>query len=483
MKKYRVYGVIAAAAAILCSCSADKGGSTGSTNSVKETTTTTAAAQSAAETEAPAETTAVSSEEVPDDSSQEEKPAETTPDEDITAIDTESSDTIWALKDMDAEKYLPECSVKEAEGDEGQTLKLASAKICEPKDDVIKSLKENKWLKDLGVETDIIREIGQASKNNASSSGWSYSYEEGLCFSADPEKPVELSINDKFSLRYGYDTRNNDGERYIQINIKNMDMTDKEVQENVFAVVKEICGDELGEFVLFTKDPDPERYAKNPNNIHIDKSQNGVGLIVTRSLNETSMHILIDVTPDNSKQNSGGYTGGHEPDFTKIKGMPNAVFGGNIGVDEFNSENFADEYRKVCGFKDDDAFNASYDITAYIGENGFEFDTAEVKFDKTIDCSIWLNYSAGFKDEDLDTAGIKTGITQCVDHSRSKEDNLAMINKSMSAFFGTDVDVKMSDLNDKGRGEVKIPLGMKGNDGDTKVTVDCDGMLYWKIGK
>jgi len=245
--------------------------------------------------------------------------------------------------------------------------------------------------------------------------------------------------------------------------------------------VKQIYGDEFGETILFAKDPNPENFAKEPNNCFVHENIDSVSINVTRNLKADGMTIRVSYTPEGVKQNGGGYTQGHKPDFSSFKGFPDKVFGGNTGNQTPNATASLDNLRTLSSFKDDEAYMIEYKFKAYRTEDGKEFDLVEFKYEKTIDCSIWFEYECGFDGDMLKRFDLRKGIMQSVDHGRDADTNLAIVNKSISALFGQDIQFQKSDFNDKGTARIDIEkqLGEK----NVYIVLLCktDGQAWWSV--
>ena len=452
----------------LAACGKKDSDDTKKTKASKETTTE--VTEEPTETEK--ETKATTSESETSETESETTPVETS---------AEAGATIWEMKDIDVVGTFPEYKVEEITGDQNNTVKIATAKICNPKDETIAALKNNAWLSGLGTKADIKGEWGHSSMNSVQPCSWYYTYDDGLAiFPADIEA-AKMYGADLFTVTYHYATRETIGEQAVNVEFNKMDLTDKATQEHVIEIVKQIYGEEFGETILFAKDPNPDNYTKRPNDLSIHQTVNGININVARNLDEDSLHIRVSYNAEGSKKNGGGITQGHTPDFSVFKGLPDNVFGGNTGNQTPNDTAFLDNLRSVSNFKTEDAYMIEYKFLAYKTEDGKEHDNVEFKYEKTIDCSLWFQYDCAFDGDTLKKFSLQKGIMQSVDHGRDADTNLAIINKSLSTLFGQDITVQKSDLDDKGSAKITIDKQLGEQKRTISINVKNDGQAWWSI--
>ena len=422
-----------------------------------------------------------------EEESQKESTTEKT--ESTTEATTEASteaaagDTIWELKDLDTDSLIPDHSVTDATSVEGKEIKLFGAELCNPKDETMESLKSNEWLNSLGVKVDYYNEGGKSENTKAQTIGWHYTYKEGYGIFKPGESPVDLGVaaNRIFEVDYVYDTRQFNGEQCIMTRFYDVDMTDPKVQEECQAIVKEIYGEELGELVLYAKEPDADAFAEKPNYMKIQADYAEGSFMASRNLQERELTINVSIT--NKADNTGGYTAGHEPNFEHFQGTVAATFGGDIGIETFNDNNFADKLCAAAGFPDAEYYGMEYDLNAYICEDGREFDDIMYKYSRLGDNLVWNQYTASFMGDEKVSHGIKQMIVDSGRNGKSKEENLNMINASLSKMFGQNLSVSMSELDNQGCGTVSLNIEIDGEKKPFKIKVDCGKGVYWKIGK
>ncbi len=411
-----------------------------------------------------------------------EKAEDSKTSESADASAQEPATTIWELKDIDVLGTFPEHKYEEITGDDNNTIKVASAAICNPKDEVIASLKSNEWLSSLGVKADIKGEFGHSSESQLGKCSWYYTYDDGFAIFPADKAAKDMYGADIFSVEYHYNTRENIGEASVAVEFNKIDMTDKAVQEKVFAIVKEIYGESFGETLLFAKETDAEKYAKNPDCLYVHETIDQVNINVSRNLKADSMRIHVSCNAEGAKKNGGGIAGGHTPSFDSFKGLPNTVFAGTIGSQQLNDTSLADEFRAVTNFNTDKSYMIEYKLLSYKAENGKEYDTIYIKYEKTIDSALWFEYDVAFDGDIVDKLHIKHALCQCVDHGKSNEENLKFLNAGLSKLFGQDVNIQMSELHENTNGtfNIKTPLG---SDKETaySVQVTVNGQCWWSI--
>ena len=455
----------------LGACGKKDSDDTKKTKASKETTA------DVSEEETEKETEATTSDEETSEAETSDSESETTPAETSAA----EGETIWEMKDIDIVGTFPEHKAEEITGDQNNTLKMASAKICNPKDETLAALKSNEWLSSLGTKADIKGEWGHSSNSSISSCSWYYTYDDGLAIFPSDIEAAKMYGADLFAVDYHYATRETIGERSVTVEFNNLDMTDKANQEHVFEVVKQVYGEDFGEKILFAKDPDPDKYAKHPDDLSIHETIDGVNINVTRNLNKDSMHILVSLNAEGCKNNGGGITQGHTPDFSAFKGLPDNVFGGNTGNQTPNDTAFLDTLRSLSDFTDSDSYTIEYKFLAYKTEDGKEHDSVEIKYEKTIDCSIWFEYQCAFDGDTLTKFSLSKGIMQSVDHGRDADTNLKIINETLTALFGQEITVQTSDLNDQGYGKITIDKQLGDQNRTISIEVKNDGQAWWSI--
>ena len=400
-------------------------------------------------------------------------------DADTDDSEVTSSETIWELQDMDIDSAIPEHSVTDATSDEGKELKLVGARLGNPEDETLETLKANEWLSTLGVKADIHQEFGHTENSMVGTTGWYYRYRNGFGVFAESDDVIQLSYGSNFKIFYEYDTRNVNGVKYIGVYFNNLDVTDPDVQANVQDIVRTVYGEDFGNVLLFAKDEDPEYLADKPNNLKIRREYDDMVIQAARVLKEDEVYFTAEVK--GYSDNSGGYSAGHVPDFSGLRSLPDAMFAGDVSGQALNSTDIFSSFRTTSNFRTDDAYMVEYDVNSIVAEDGRQFDEIKFKYDKTVDSSLWLEYNVGYRGDEIVNLGWGTGIMQSTDYSKSMDENLAITNASLSALLGQDVNITSADLGGSDSGTVTIETELFGEPRTLTVDILLNNQAYWKV--
>ncbi|MBR3057596.1 MAG: hypothetical protein IKG93_06455 [Clostridiales bacterium] len=379
---------------------------------------------------------------------------------------------IWEYTDKgDFEALLPKVETSKVTAKDGEELTVATTSICAPKDEAIKKVKESTLVKSLGALVDFYTESGTA--NESLDNQWSYEYADGvLCAKQKDNNAAELITLNPFRLEYDYDTKTFTNERCVKLEFYVPDISDAGTQAEIQDLAKAVFGDEIADILLFAKEPDADKYAKNPNSLSVTVAKDGLKYHFYRVYSDagslgTKMMFWMELTRE--KKGGHPYDGGYEAKVSSFKYLPNEVFAGNIGKEDFiDVRSFGDQFYANQDFGDNVLLTMEdneYSIASYVCEDGREYYTAEFK--KYEPSDLHIQYTVGLKDGEVDkNTGFTIKAVSTRLHGKLKDDRDALLDQvkhMFKALTGEDLAFQMSDCREGSEGSL-------GYSGRTKIT-------------
>ena len=398
----------------------------------------------------------------------EETTKETTASKGKKTKSTESSgkEAIWEYTDKgDFAALLPNVETVTATAKDGEEITLYTTSICTPKDEMLQKVKSDDFVKSFGPLLDYYKENGTA--NEGQDNQWSFKYSDGVFAAKTKEnKCAELASASPFKVQYDYETASFTNENRVTLEFTVEDIKDAAAQENIQRIVKEVYGEDLADILLFAKGKDAKQYEKDPNHLMESVTKDDLKYVFSRSVTDfgsLGMQVLFRMEVRNTKKIIHPYDGGYQAKVSEFKALPNAVFSGDIGAQDFmDVRNFGNKFYANMNFGDNllpGLETNEYTIEQYICEDGREFYTAE--FYKYEPSDLHLQYNLGLNNGQLEDGrpgfSLKASSTRL--HGDIRDDRQSILdqaNHMLKALFGTDYALQMSEGQEDTNGEVMI---------------------------
>lgn len=380
--------------------------------------------------------------------------------------ESSGKEAIWEFTDKgDFSALLPHVEVVTATAKDGEEITLYTTSICTPKEEMLQKIKEDDFVKSFGPLLDYYKENGTA--NEGQDNQWSFKYSDGVFAAKTTEnKCAELASASQFRVQYDYETASFTNENRVTLEFVVEDVQDAGTQENIQRLVKEVYGEELGDVLLFAKDQDEDKYEKDPNHLGVSVTIDNLMYVFTRTVMDfgsLGMQVLFRMEVRNTEKIIHPYDGGYQAKVSEFRALPNTVFGGDIGNQDFmDVRNFANQFYANMDFGDNllpGLETNEYTIEQYICEDGREFYTAE--FYKYEPSDLHLKYNLrlvnGEPEDGRPSFSLITSSTRL--HGDIRDDRQALLdqaNHMLTALFGTDFAVQMSEGEEDTNGEVRI---------------------------
>ena len=375
-------------------------------------------------------------------------------------------EAIWEFTDKgDFEALLPNVETVTATAKDGEEITLYTTSICTPKDEMLSKVKGDDFVKSFGPLLDYYKENGTA--NEGQDNQWSFKYSEGVFAAKTKEnKCAELASASPFRVQYDYETASFTNENRVTLEFTVEDLKDAATQENIQRLVKEVYGEELADILLFAKGQDAKQFEKDPNHLMESVTKGDLKYVFSRSVTDfgsLGMQVLFRMEVRNTKKTVHPYDGGYQAKVSEFKALPNTVFAGDIGNQDFmDVRNFADKFYANMNFGDNllpGLETNEYTIEQYICEDGREFYTAE--FYKYEPSDLHLSYNLrlvnGQPEDGRPSFSLKASSTRM--YGDIRDDRQALLdqaNHMLQAIFGTDYALQMSEGQEDTNGEVRI---------------------------
>ncbi|MBO4928302.1 MAG: hypothetical protein J5379_08665 [Clostridiales bacterium] len=395
-------------------------------------------------------------------------------------------EAIWEYTDKgDFSALLPQVEEVTATAKDGEEITLYTTSICTPKDEMLKKIKEDDFVKSFGPLLDYYKENGTA--NEGQDNQWSFKYSDGVFAAKTNEnKCAELAASSPFELQYDYETASFTNENRVTLGFVVEDINDAATQENIQRLVKEVYGEEIADVLLFAKEQDAAQYEKDPNHLMASVTKDDLMYVFSRSVMDfgsLGKQVLFRMEVRNTNKNVHPYDGGYRAKVSEFKALPNALFGGDIGVQDFmDVRNFGNKFYANMDFGDNllpGMETNEYTIEQYICEDGREYYTAEFYKYEPSDLHIKYNLRLinGEPEGGRPAFSIIASSTRL--HGDIKDDRQALLDQAnymLKAMFGTDYALQISEGQEDTNGEVKIerriPVSFCGSDVEqVKLTV------------
>lgn len=375
-------------------------------------------------------------------------------------------EAIWDYTDKgDFAALLPQVEVVSATAKDGEAVTLYTTSICTPKDEMLQKVKEDDFVKSFGPLLDYYKENGTA--NEGQDNQWSFMYSEGVFAAKTAEnKCAELASSSPFRVQYDYETASFTNENRVTLEFTVADVKDAATQENIQRLAKEVFGDEIADVLLFAKEQDPARFEKDPNHLMASVTVGDLMYVFSRSVMDfgsLGMQVMLRMEVRNINKNIHPYDGGYQAKVSEFKALPNTVFAGDIGNQDFmDVRNFANSFYANMNFGDNllpGLETNEYTIEQYICEDGREFYTAE--FYKYEPSDLHLKYNLrlvnGQPEDGRPSFSLHASSTRM--YGDIREDRQALLdqaNHMLQAMFGTDYALQISEGEEDTNGEVRI---------------------------
>ena len=366
-------------------------------------------------------------------------------------------DPIWEYKEVtDYSSLIPGVEASKVTAQDGTELTVYATTLGAKKEENLKNIRNDEFVKSLGVIADYYKESGTANEERGNQ--WTFDNAEGIVTAnISEDKSKGLTSLNGFKLVYCHDTSTFTNDNKVQLEFFRVDLYDENVQAEIQRLVKAVYGDELSDTLLFAKDPNAK--FDHANNLSVDVEIDGLNYHFLRNVSSAGSgmnKIMFEVSIKNPEKYPHPYDAGFQSRLSEFKALPNAVFGGDIGNQDFiDVRNFADVYHGNKDYGDNilpGMETNEYSAEKWISEDGREYYIMNFKKYEPSDLS--LSYEFGLKDGVNDCHGefnlMGSSTRQYGDLMEVREGLLASGNHMVQAMFGFDPALKVSECDSEG---------------------------------
>ena len=356
---------------------------------------------------------------------------------------------VWSYTDKNFEAAIPKATAKDAVDPVGTSYTRYTLGLCKSKDAVYDALRKDAYFSSIGPLAIYKLEKGYRDRKVGQ---WQHIMLTESIFPVAAKEEGSLGIEGYVSSKvtYAYEPEVFDDEHHMEVFFENVDITEPKVQADVERVVKTVFGDELGDIILHAKDPKAANFESRPNDLNTEIRKDGVRYIFRRQMNvynpyNANLSFALTAEPENYKIVYG--YGDYKPLVANYKMLPNKVFGGDIGGQNFlDFTTFADRY---CGDGNKLLLSAdaTYEIKQIVSDDGREVYLA--KFDTR---PIKLTYHVGLTDGKPDSLSfadfscITKAFPEAASEGEISPELITELNRCMESLLGVNPQITLDKL-------------------------------------
>lgn len=356
---------------------------------------------------------------------------------------------VWKYEDKNFEAAIPKSTAKAAVDPVGTSYTRYTVGLCKSKDAVYDALRKDTYFSSIGPLAVYKLEKGYREKSVGQ---WQHVMLTESIFPVQGKEEGSFGIEGFVSAKvsYAYEPEVFDDEHFMEVYFGDVDITEPEVQADVERIVKLVFGDELGEIIMHAKDPKAANFESRPNDLNTEIKKDGVRYVFRRQMDVTDPYcadLSFSITAEPEKYKIVYGYGDYQPLVATYKMLPNKVFGGDIGGQNFlDFTTFADRY---CGDgnKQLQGADATYEIKQIVSDDGREVYLA--KFDTR---PIKLTYHVGLTDGKPDSitfaefSCLTKAFPEAASEGEISPELITELNRCMESLLGVNPQITLDKL-------------------------------------